>query len=287
MKIIKWILIYMVISLLITGCEPSVMRIVVSPSSISGNRGETIKFQAAVVGSRNPPQNVKWTVSGGVEGTTITPSGGILTIGKGETSETLVVTATSTIATRKSQKVNITVQNPIIYGPAGGIVFYDKGEYSNGWRYLEVAPASSEFKAEWGLYERKFFNTTESGKISTTEIIQCLKENGETGKVAQLCATMTINGFNDWFLPSKDEIKALYQFDRDAGRICGFVGKYIGGFDLGGSSPEGWYWTSSTEGWWGSYALSFEDGQVSSGGGYASNFDNRKSELLVRAIRAY
>ena len=26
-------------------------------------------------------------------------------------------------------------------GPAGGCVFYDKGEYSDGWRYLEVSPA--------------------------------------------------------------------------------------------------------------------------------------------------
>lgn len=26
-------------------------------------------------------------------------------------------------------------------GPAGGYIFYDKGEYSDGWRYLEAAPA--------------------------------------------------------------------------------------------------------------------------------------------------
>ena len=26
-------------------------------------------------------------------------------------------------------------------GPAGGYIFYDKGKYSDGWRYLEAAPA--------------------------------------------------------------------------------------------------------------------------------------------------
>ena len=26
-------------------------------------------------------------------------------------------------------------------GPAGGYIFYDKGYYSDGWRYLEAAPA--------------------------------------------------------------------------------------------------------------------------------------------------
>lgn len=29
---------------------------------------------------------------------------------------------------------------PVFRGPAGGYVFYDKGEYSDGWRYLEAAP---------------------------------------------------------------------------------------------------------------------------------------------------
>jgi len=35
-------------------------------------------------------------------------------------------------------------------GPAGGFVFYDKGDYSDGWRYLEVAP-NDLGEAEWGL----------------------------------------------------------------------------------------------------------------------------------------
>lgn len=31
-------------------------------------------------------------------------------------------------------------------GPAGGIVFYDKGEVTDGWRYLEAAPAEKSLK---------------------------------------------------------------------------------------------------------------------------------------------
>ena len=36
-------------------------------------------------------------------------------------------------------------------GPAGGIVFYDKGDNTDGWRYMEVTNEDlGEF--EWGCY---------------------------------------------------------------------------------------------------------------------------------------
>jgi len=34
-------------------------------------------------------------------------------------------------------------------GPAGGLIFYDKGNITGGWRYLEAAPASTEVKVIW------------------------------------------------------------------------------------------------------------------------------------------
>jgi len=36
-------------------------------------------------------------------------------------------------------------------GPAGGYIFYDKGSYSNGWRYLEAAPKSTEWTGKNGV----------------------------------------------------------------------------------------------------------------------------------------
>jgi len=48
-------------------------------------------------------------------------------------------------------------------GPAGGYIFYDKGSYSNGWRYLEAAPKTTEKKLRWTRWtkdeelKREFF----------------------------------------------------------------------------------------------------------------------------------
>jgi hypothetical protein len=64
-------------------------------------------------------------------------------------------------------------------GPAGGIIFYDKGKYTDGWQYLECAPASAEFRAAWDDAMSKSKNLV----------------NG---------------GFTDWRLPTKDELNLLY-----------------------------------------------------------------------------
>jgi len=51
---------------------------------------------------------------------------------------------------------NLTIKSTTSYalrniGNAGGYIFYDKEYYSNGWRYLEAAPASTEWTGKkWG-----------------------------------------------------------------------------------------------------------------------------------------
>ncbi|MDR0456327.1 MAG: hypothetical protein LBH20_06560, partial [Treponema sp.] len=101
-------------------------------------------------------------------------------------------------------------------GPAGGIVFYDKGNYSgkaDDWRYLEAAPADTEFIAEWGSFGINVSGTGQaigSGKSNTQLIAERLRTLGESKCAAQLCVKMDYNGFTDWFLPSKDELDLMY-----------------------------------------------------------------------------
>jgi hypothetical protein len=152
-------------------------------------------------------------------------------------------------------------------GPAGGWVFYDKGIISNGWRYLEAAPLEAEFTAQWGAYERNMGGTstaTGTGKRNTEVIVEYLRRISENGKAAQLCDSFSMDGYDDWFLPSKDELNLMYQNLKQRG--------------LGGFSNER-YWSSSENSndraW---------DQRFSDGGQYNHA---RTLTRTVRAIRAF
>ncbi|GEM_PF-2942221 len=74
-------------------------------------------------------------VSGEITGEHKYVGNGLWTYGSVSTSLSISTSAVST-----SYKIGST-------GPAGGIVFYDKGEITDGWRYLEAAP--SDFTYSW------------------------------------------------------------------------------------------------------------------------------------------
>jgi len=154
-------------------------------------------------------------------------------------------------------------------GPAGGYIFYDKGYYSNGWQYLEAAPATSEWIKPWGSFENDFVGVTEtsigSGQNNTITIVTWMNSHSEIGKAAQLCDSLNYGGYNDWFLPSKDELNKIYLNLKVYG-IGGFVDSY--------------YWSSSTGPLTNAWGQNFKDGSQ----GYYGEGGNR---LYVRAVRAF
>jgi hypothetical protein len=106
-------------------------------------------------------------------------------------------------------------------GPAGGFIFYDRGFIADGLRYLEAAP--TDFTAQWGGYRGTGSNTSDyydiagtgtsvgDGKRNTQIIAEYLNRIGERNRAAQICAAMNVNGYTDWFLPSKEELALMYQ----------------------------------------------------------------------------
>lgn len=113
------------------------------------------------------------------------------------------------------------------YGPAGGYVAYDKGETSDGWRYLEIYPKGLRYNGydpSWGD-RNSFLSGTlpEIGKgLENTEIIT--KKTFQSNCAATLCSNFVLNGFSDWFLPSKEE----YEIIAESLKVGGIIDLYSG-----------------------------------------------------------
>jgi hypothetical protein len=128
-------------------------------------------------------------------------------------------------------------------GPAGGWIFFDKGFYAEGWRYLEAAPQDYSTKVQWGAKATVGVSTRSgmgSGKINTELVASALKRSGETMTAAQVADAVEYNGYGDWFLPSMDELNLMYENLKLQG-----IGKF---------SSE-WYWSSTENSagasrWW-------------------------------------
>jgi hypothetical protein len=148
----------------------------------------------------------------------------------------------------------------------GGIVFYDKGYYSDGWRYMEVAPAHIIGYAPWAWWG-DFAGTQTgigTGKRNTDLIVASQGGPSATGTAAQICAALTINGYNDWFLPSRDELNLMYQNLHRLG---------LGGF------VNDWYWSSSLRDHREAWRQDFSDGRQSQ--------RDQHTGCYVRAVRFF
>lgn len=104
-------------------------------------------------------------------------------------------------------------------GGSGGYVFYDKGETSNGWRYLEAAPqylvysGNSDFRwISTSCTQNTFLSGIGNGIGTGLENSQAIRSFCNYSSVGAAASIVTsLNGQSDWFLPSIDELKEMYK----------------------------------------------------------------------------
>jgi len=175
------------------------------------------------------------------------------------------------IASRGITKVDFSILIIGDAGPAGGIVFYDKGNNSNGWRYLEAAPVDAQ--AKWSVhgtkvgYTRYTIEYTQSnigsGKQNTQFIVEKFSQtSGEWDTAAQKADDLVFGGFNDWFLPSQAELDLMY------GNL---KRRNIGNF------KNESYWSSSEYSASSAHDQNFSDGRM--------DYNSKNYQRNVRAIR--
>jgi len=75
-----------------------------------------------------------------------------------------------------------------VIGPGGGYVFYDKGSYSDGWRYLESIPES------------------------VGELTNIIGSNIDVTQARGMAENCTYGGKRDWRLPTDDECKRMGEY---------------------------------------------------------------------------
>jgi hypothetical protein len=164
-------------------------------------------------------------------------------------------------------------------GPAGGVVFYNKGKVSDGWQYLEAAPrtwTTGNAMYQWrpsGTGNETIAtcqNPSIGNGLASTNAIKTYIDNQGNGAydyAAKQCLNLSFGGFDDWFLGSDGE---MLQFVT-AGVIS----------DI--------YTEDNTYGYWTSTSLNSSMAiTVSYWNGITRNTDvNRNNTFLVRPIRRF
>jgi hypothetical protein len=174
------------------------------------------------------------------------------------TTTTTSSTSTSTTTTTTTAAVYTIGQEAL-----GGIIAYINGGGSTGTSGLVATVADISTGAEWGCFGTDLPGasgvTIGTGNQNTIDIMAGCSD---AGIAARLCGDLTQGGYSDWYLPSKDELNALY-----TNRVA------IGNF------TNGVYWSSSETSGNNAWLQDFSNGST------AANI--KFVTYNVRAIRSF
>ena len=146
----------------------------------------------------------------------------------------------------------------------GGIIF-KVNVFGNG---MVAAPSDYRNGIAWGCYDQ-LIEDADGQKIGkgddNTKAI--VKSCSETVFAAKYCSDFVSEGYDDWFLPSIEELELMYT--------------ELHANSLGGFSGDALYWSSSQNFSLGAWALNFSDGA-------RINSHNKSDKgIKVRTVRTF
>jgi len=192
------------------------------------------------------------------------------TLGDTEGTQTLSITGTSTL-TGSPISVTATAEYKPVIGDFkyGGVIFYIDATGKSG---LVCAVTDQNSDATWGCSGTEIpgaeGTAIGAGAQNTIDIeADCI----EVGTAADLCANLSLNGFDDWFLPSKDELNEMY-LNKAAINTTATT-------NSGTTFADDYCWSSTEENTISAYVIDFTDGTI---------INNGKAGLfVVRAVREF
>lgn len=174
--------------------------------------------------------------------------------------------ATNSAGTAYGNEIIVTTNPVFTIGMSyqGGLIFYIDGTANHGLiASLSNIPAGST--ASWGCSGTTLSNCSGTvigtGLTNTNAIVSgCSTSN----IAARLCYNLSLDGYDDWFLPSKDELYQMY------------TNLKLNGL---GNFTASYYWSSSQYSSTAAWILSFSNGGSTTG--------SKSSVYYVRAVRAF
>jgi hypothetical protein len=140
-------------------------------------------------------------------------------------------------------------------GPGGGIVIYDKGSFSNGWRYLEAEKVDigSSLGTKWTQSDvtptliGASATGLGDGLANSTAISLAQVSPGYIYDAATRCLDhMSSTYLTDWYLPSKDELQ-LMQTELYAKSLGSLSGTYWSSSEA--EATKAWQLSMSSNAW--------------------------------------
>lgn len=164
------------------------------------------------------------------------------------------------------------VEKDSLYGKTyqGGLIFYlDDQDSLPGIQGMVAAPMDQSSGADWGCYGASI-GGQKTGIGSGIQNTLIMNQICMSSQAANVCSNLVLDGYSDWFLPSRDELEQMYL---KIGQGAPAPNTNIGGF-----VPER-YWSSVQFSGNDAWTVRFSDGLLS--------YISKTGGLDIRAARAF